>query len=118
MSDPFADYGKRATSTAPAALIGPNKTRADARMRYNEIVMELGDFADPENLEIYLMQIAKEVAQFRAELPFLWFGDGDFLGLAKEIERAQARVDDGLDFPRWEVGQISEQILDMKEVGI
>ena len=105
MSNPFADYGKRATSTVPDRLIGPNKTRAAARERYHEIVTELGDFSDPENLEIYLMQIASEIAQFRAELPFLWEGDGDFLGLQKEIERAQARVDDGLDFPRWDEGR-------------
>ena len=108
MSNPFADYGKRATTTVPDRLIGPIEKRADARARYAEIVIELGDFSDPENLEIYLMQINKEIAQFRAELPFLWEGDGDFLGLAKEIERAQARVDDGLDFPRWDVGQIEE----------
>jgi len=120
MNNPFADYGKRATSTVPDRLIGPNKTRATARERYHEIVTELGDFSDPENLEIYLMQIASEIAQFRAELPFLWEGDGEIpdrkslqngemhvgiLGLQKEIERAQARVDDGLDFPRWDEGR-------------
>ena len=107
--NPFEAYGKRATTTVPDRLIGPNKTRAVAKERYHEIAAELADFSDPENLEIYLMQIASEIAQFRAELPLLWHGDGgDFLGLAKEIERAQARVDDGLDFPRWDVSLVEE----------
>jgi len=108
MSNPFADYGKRATSTVPDRLIGPIGKRADARARYAEIVTELGAYSDPKNLEKYLAEIGREIAQFRAELPFLWEGDGDFLGLQKEIERAQARVDDGLDFPRWEPSLVEE----------
>lgn len=118
MSNPFADYGHRATSQRPPQLIGQHKTRKDAKERYDEIVKELNDFSDPKKLEIYLMQISKEIAQFRAELRVYWEGDGTtpdkdslidgelggcFLGLQKEIERAQARVDDGLDFPRYEV---------------
>lgn len=101
MNNFFADYGKRATSTVPDKLIGPIAKRADARARYAEIVIELSEISHPENLEIYLMQIAKEIAQFRAELPFLWSGEDDFLGLEREIERARVRLDDGLDYPRY-----------------
>lgn len=102
--NPFEAYSKRASTmlSQPAPLLGPIARRADAKARYSEIVAALNAQTDPENLEIYLLQIDKEVTQFRTELDFLWEGNGDFLGLEKEIERARARVDDGLDFPRWD----------------
>lgn len=110
MADPFEAYAKAAHSrvSQPQPLIGVNKTRAAARERYSEITTALAAFRDPENLEIYLLSIDRELAQFRAELPFLWEGEDDFLGLEKEIERAQARVDDGLDFPRYEVKELGK----------
>jgi hypothetical protein len=102
--NPFEAYAKSAHSriSQPQALLGPIKLRADARSRYAEIVSELHGFTDPENLEIYLMGIEKELIQFQTELDFYWEGDGaDMRGLAKEIEWARARVDDHLDLPRW-----------------
>lgn len=108
--NPFEAYSKRANThvSHPARLLGPNKTRSDARVRYGEIVAELASFSDSENLEIYLIGMTRELAQFQAELDFYWEGDGDFLGLQKEIERARARVDDGLDFPRYEVKETGQ----------
>lgn len=102
MTDLFAAYGHKATSTAPAPLLGPLKRRADARTRYSEIVDAMAACQTPPGLEAYLQSIRAETVQFAAELEFLWSGDDAFLGLEKEIERARARVDDGLDFPRWE----------------
>lgn len=101
----FEQYAKRANTivTRPPALLGPIKLRADARERCGGIAAELAAITDSENLEVYLLSIDRELTQFRTELEFLWFGEDDFLGLEKEIERARARVDDGLDFPRWEV---------------
>ena len=102
MTNPFADYGKQATSQRAAPLVGPIKTRAASRERYVEIVQELHRFSNIEDLEIYLLQHRQEIAQFRAELGLYWHGDGnDFPGLRKEIERARVRLDDGLDWPRY-----------------
>lgn len=108
--NPFEAYSKRANThvNQPTKLIGPAKTRATARVRYAEIVNELESCTDSENLEIYLISISKDVVQFQAELKFYWEGDGDFLGLEKEIERARVRIDDGLDWPRYEVQEEKE----------
>ena len=105
MSDPFAAYAKRATTKAPPRLIGAMRTRAEARTRYAEIVANLNRCQDSLILETYIASIKRDLAQFAAELEWLWEGDDDFRGLRKEIEWARARVDDGLDYPRWEPGQ-------------
>lgn len=110
MSNPFEDYGKRATTTAATPLVGVIKRRADARTRYTEIVAELQACATVSELDACTAKLRPELAQFAAELEFLWLGDGEFRGLKKEIEWAQARVDDRLDFPRWEVSQIHDVI--------
>lgn len=113
MSDVFADYGKRATSAVPPPLTGVNKTRAQARVRYSEIVADLARFESASALEAYLHEHRSEIAQFAAALEHLWRGGEDFLGLEREIERARARVDPRVDFPRWEPrGAIPESSVD------
>lgn len=104
--NPFEAYAAKAQTIVnqPARLLGVNKTRADARQRVSEIVTELRAFHTPASLQEYLEILKPEIAQFKAELDFYWEGEGDFLGLRKEIALAEARVDAGLDFPRWEVG--------------
>lgn len=102
MSDAFADYGKRATTTARPRLIGPMKTRAEARVQYAEIVANLNRCQDSIVLEAYIGSAQKLLKQYAAELEWLWEGDDTFRGLRKEIEWARARVDAGLDLPRWE----------------
>lgn len=104
MSDVFAAYGARATTTAVPRLVGPMATRALARDRYVEIVGELNACQTPVAVAAVLDARCADVTQFKAELEFLWLGDDDFRGLEKEIEWATARVDDGLDLPRWEPG--------------
>lgn len=100
--NPFETYGKRATSSSAAPLLGPIKTRAASRERYVEIVGELAAREHIEDLEIYLLSIRPELLQFEGDLPQYWEGDGnDFPGLRKEIERARVRLDDGLDWPRY-----------------
>ena len=77
----------------PAPLTGCMKTRAEARLKYAEVVGELRDITDRDTLEIYLMTVKEPLIQFEDELPFLWEGDGqDFAGLAKEIQQAWRRV--------------------------
>jgi len=105
--NPFEAYAAKAQTmvTQPARLLGPSSTRSAARARYDEIVKELRTFQTKDSLAEYLEILKPETAQFRAELPFYWEGEGDFLGLRKEIALAQARVDAGLDFLRWGPGQ-------------
>lgn len=85
------DYAKKANTIAkhhPAPLVGPTKTRREAMARYSEIVAEIGACGDADQLDCYLASISKDIAQFQAELPFLWRGDGaDFPGLEGEIEQ-------------------------------
>lgn len=100
--NPFADYAQKALSTQPPALLGPIKLRADARARYSEIVDALNSCETRDDVEDYIFSIEKELIQFLTELDYYWEGDGDFAGLAKEIERARVRVDEGLDYPRYE----------------
>ena len=102
--NPFEAYAARAHTivTQPAKLLGPLATRSEARVRYDTLVAELRAFQTAASLEEYLEIARKEISQFHAELEFYWEGEGDFLGLRKEIALAQARVDAGLDFPRWE----------------
>jgi hypothetical protein len=103
--DPFAAYAAKALSQAPAALLGPIKRRGEARERYSEIVADIHGCDSAAALETWLAANRALVAQFAAELEFLWLGDGDFRGLKYEIEWAGARFDAGLDFPRREVRQ-------------
>lgn len=105
----FEEYAKRANTivSQPPKLLGVNKTRGEARIRYDALVEELRACATKASLAEELEIRRAEIAQFHAELEFYWEGDGDFLGLRKEIELAQARVDDGLDLPRWDFGPTS-----------
>lgn len=102
MSDPFASYGHRATSTATPRLVGIMRTRQQAKQRYTEMVAQLHAAKSSEALAAYLDSVRHEIVQFETELPFFWEGDGDFAGLQQEIERATVRLDDGLDYPRTE----------------
>jgi len=113
VSDPFAAYGKKATTTTPDKLVGVIKTRAEARARYGQLVAGLHECASKQTLNDYLFSIRAETVQYRAELPQYWEGEDDFLGFRKEIERAFVRVDVGLDWPRYE--QTTEQ---EKELGL
>lgn len=108
--NPFDAYAKKANTIVnqPTPLLGPIKTRAEARVRCAAIGLEIARCATSEQLESYLASVAPELVQFRTELEFLWFGEGDFLGLEKEIEWARARVDDRLDYPRWEDRYLEE----------
>lgn len=103
MSDPFSTYAKAAHSrvSQPQKLVGVIATRAAARIRYSEIVEELHACEDSDQLEAFLGSIDKELIQFRTELKFYWEGDGDFAGLAQEIEwaRDRAHFDNGLYSP-------------------
>lgn len=108
MTDPFAAYGARATGNTPTRLVGPIKTRGEARDRYDLVVTELRSCLTPDALAAALEAHGTTILQIHSELEFLWSGSGDFLGLEKEIEHATARVDDGLDFPRWEPGNHEE----------
>lgn len=107
--NPFEAYAARAQTmvTQPAKLLGIAKTRSEARVRYEEIVAGLRSCLTKSSLEEELEIRRADIAQINAELPFYWEGEGDFLGLRKEIALAQARVDAGLDFPRWEPEAIS-----------
>lgn len=103
--NPFEAYAKQANTIVnqPAKLVGPLATRSEARVRYDEIVAGLRSCLSIAGVEEELEIRRAEIAQFHAELPFYWEGEGDFPGLRKEIALAQARVDAGLDFPRWDV---------------
>jgi hypothetical protein len=111
MTDLFSAYAKAAHSrvNSPARLVGVIKTRAEARERYVEIVADMTACETPAELAAYLDSVNAEIVQFQAEMEFLWAGENDFLGLQKEIERAHARVDDGLDYPRWEPERFENQ---------
>lgn len=103
MTDPFAAYGAKATSTAKDRLVGPTKTRAGLRELYALVETELRAANSKAALAACLEAHNSTIIQVHAEAPLLWSGDGaEFRGLEKEIEHAAARVDDGLDFPRWE----------------
>jgi len=91
--DPFAEYGRRATSTAPDRLVGIIKTRSAARLRYAEIVAELGACEDADILGPYLESIHREAVQYRTEIQHLWEGEDDFPGLANEIQAACERLE-------------------------
>lgn len=106
MSDPFAAYGHKATSNTPDRLVGVIKTRSEARAKYSGIVAELAACEDHDMLDAYLASIKHELAQFRAELDFLWEGDGeDFPGLEIEIIRARERVENSIpEHPGYEDG--------------
>jgi hypothetical protein len=95
MADPYEAYAKAAHSrvSQPQKLIGVISTRAAARLRYSEIVDELNACEDADTLSSFLASIDRELIQFRTELDFYWEGDGDFAGLAQEIQQATARCD-------------------------
>lgn len=121
MTDPFAAYASKAQTIVnqPAKLIGVHKTRGEARQRYETLVADLRACLTKDALEEELEIRRAEIAQFHAELDFYWEGDGDFLGLSKEIALAQARVDAGLDFPRWGVEanrSFDEELFSKKEM--
>lgn len=99
MSDVFADYGKRATSTAATPLVGVIKTRAAARLRYAEIVAELNACEDVDMLLGFLPSIHREGVQYRTEIEHLWTGEDDFAGLQNEILAACERC--GCPAPAW-----------------
>ena len=94
----FESYAKQANTivSRPTPLVGVTKTRSAARVRYSEIVAELHACDDPDMLDAYLASIAADLAQFRAELPFLWEGEDDFLGLSGEIDAARVRSEQPL----------------------
>lgn len=93
--NPYETYAKAAHSrvSQPQRLIGVIPTRSAARIRYSEIVDELNACEDGETLVGFLESIKHELIQYRTELEFYWEGDGDFAGLAQEIERAKTRCD-------------------------
>ncbi len=99
----FEDYGRRATTTAAPRLVGVLKTRTEAKQRYIEIVAHLNALTALADFHPYIASLEPELVQFRTELDFFWNGDGDFVGLQREIERTEARLDERLDNPRHEL---------------
>lgn len=76
----------------PEPLKGIMRTRAEARIKFGEIVKELNACGDTDMLEGYLSTIPLELEQFETELPDAWNGDGrDFHGLKAEIDNARKR---------------------------
>jgi hypothetical protein len=75
-------------------LTGPIKLRAHARVRYAEIVAELGLCGDGDEAHCYLLAVTPELAQFENEMPHHWHGDPEwgFAGLKAEIETAYHRI--------------------------
>lgn len=101
--NPFEAYAGKARTIVerPAALIGSIKTRAEARIVYDEMVARITAFRCRAELTAYLAQSEARILQFHAELPFLWEGDGeDFLGLEREIESAFETVEAAEYFQR------------------
>jgi hypothetical protein len=95
-------------------LVGPIKTRSEIRLRYDLVVADLKAADSKLALLSALEAHSSTITQIHSEAPLLWRGDAaEFRGLEKEIEHATARVDDGLDFPRWEHSghQISNPLL-------
>jgi hypothetical protein len=79
----------------PAPLTGPIMKRADARVKYGEIVRELNACEDDDALCAYLETEKEVIEQFERELPLGWNGDGaDYIGLRAEIEAAKVRCMD------------------------
>lgn len=91
MVDAYTAYASKARTIAsrhPVPLVGVTKTRRQAMVRYSEIVAEIRACEDEDTLTVYLATIRSDIKQFRAELDYLWKGDGeDFLGLSGEIEQ-------------------------------
>lgn len=76
----------------PEPLTGPMTTRAEARVKYGEIVRELNACEDDDALSAYLESEKAVIEQFERELPLGWNGDGaDYIGLKAEIEAAKIR---------------------------
>lgn len=100
MTDPFSAYGSSSTAGKPTPLVGQIGTRAKLRLAYSDAVDLLHECATMDDLEEWRAGHKSLIAQIHAEHEFFWAGDGDFLGLEREIEWALARVDDRLDFPR------------------
>jgi hypothetical protein len=93
--DPFAAYAldTQPKRTPPPRLTGGIKTRAAARLAYQEIVSELGACEDADTLDAYLLTVGEQLIQFQDEIEHLWNGDGaDFAGLDREIKAARLRV--------------------------
>ena len=78
-----------------APLQGAIKTRAALRIACGEFVRELHACDDGDMLDAFLAspESIALVEQVKAEHAFFWDGDGgDFLGLAKEIERRRELI--------------------------
>lgn len=93
-ADPFLDHAKAIDAgKRPQPLTGPIRTRALARAFYAQACAEIAACEDDDTLDCYLLSIDAELDQFRAELPFLWAGDGDdFLGLEGVIAAARTAI--------------------------
>lgn len=76
-------------------LTGPMKTRAEARVKYGDIVRDLHACGDPEMLSAFIQSESDVLSQFERELPQAWNGDGmELLGLRQEIANASARCEE------------------------
>lgn len=74
-------------------LVGPFRTRDEARRAYTGIVVELNDIEDRDTLDIYVLSITDVITQYQRAMPFLWDGDdSDFIGLKLEIEATYQRI--------------------------
>lgn len=79
----------------PDPLTGPMKTRAEARVKYGDIVRDLHACGDPEMLSAFIQSESDVLSQFERELPQAWNGDGmELLGLRQEIANASARCEE------------------------
>lgn len=81
---------------APPPLKGPVKTRAELRNACAAFTRDLHGCGDQDMLDQVLRDNKALTDQVQDEHEFFWNGDGaDFLGLAKEIEAAKTRVNEG-----------------------
>lgn len=90
-----AEPAKPATAHRPPPLQGPIKTRAELRKACGAFVRDLQGCGDSDMLDIVIEANEALIEQVRTEAEFFWKGDGaDFLGLEKEIEEAEKRVNE------------------------
>lgn len=84
------------TRQAPPPLKGPIKTRSELRTACANFTRDLHGCGDQDMLDTVLRDNKALIDQVQEEHEFFWNGDGaDFLGLAKEIEAAKVRVNEG-----------------------
>lgn len=97
-SEPKREVGCEGTTPRKKAepLTGPCKTRAEAKAKYGEFVRDLHACGDLDTLDCLLITEKDFLEQVKREMPLLLHGDdGELLGLAKEVKRMRAELEQG-----------------------